>query len=388
MRNIFFLIFWCLSPFCFAQGNFGNVKVLINLGNSYTNELNGTVKIRASNAVKAMISNQPDLRDAHWVPYQEIVNWILPSGDGEKKVYVKLMDDKGNESDVFSDAIILDTTPPQNASIKIQTENGFSNNPKLEVSFQVKADEARYMMISNHKSFYGENWRAYQEKIENWRLDGDDDGHKYIFVKFRDAAGNESPIFTDQVVIDRVSPMAGEVFIDNNNPYCTNKDRLVKVFAVAKGADQMKISTSSTFEGSEWVNYKSETEFQLPEGDGPKMIYVKFRDLAGNESETYKDDILLDTTPPENCTVSINGGTKLVENLDGYVDLHLSSTDAVLMMISNDPNFKGARWVGFTDDIKWQLSAGEGDRSVYVLFKDKAGNVSGIKKASVKLVRK
>jgi len=44
--------------------------------------------------------------------YNATKSWTLASGDGTKKVYVRLADEAGNWSQAFSDEILLDTVPP------------------------------------------------------------------------------------------------------------------------------------------------------------------------------------------------------------------------------------------------------------------------------------
>jgi len=51
---------------------------------------------------------------------------ILPSGDGAKSVYMRLKDTVGNWSSAYSDAIILDTAPPD-TTITAAPENPTGN---------------------------------------------------------------------------------------------------------------------------------------------------------------------------------------------------------------------------------------------------------------------
>ena len=44
--------------------------------------------------------------------YAMTTSWTLISGDGEKTVYARFMDDAGNWSGVFNDSIVLDATVP------------------------------------------------------------------------------------------------------------------------------------------------------------------------------------------------------------------------------------------------------------------------------------
>jgi len=46
------------------------------------------------------------------------------------------------------------------------------------------------------------------------------------------------------------------------------------------------------------------------------------------------------------------------------------------VMIANDSSFGGAAWTTYTASLIWTLTAGEGVKTVYVRFRDRAGNVS------------
>jgi hypothetical protein len=61
--------------------------------------------------------------------------------------------------------------------------------------------------------------------------------------------------------------------------------RLVDPSIVPSGVGDMLVSTRSDFRGASWQPYEPELAVDLPESD-PKVIYVRVRDLAGNESPT------------------------------------------------------------------------------------------------------
>lgn len=52
-----------------------------------------------------------------WLQYAESTNYELPAGDGGKTVYVQFKDLAGNISDIYSDTIILDQTPPSDGTL-------------------------------------------------------------------------------------------------------------------------------------------------------------------------------------------------------------------------------------------------------------------------------
>ncbi len=100
-----------------------------------------------------------------------------------------------------------------------------------------------------------------------------------------------------------------------------------------------------------------------------------YKDINGIVSATYQDDITLDVTPPTG-SVEIVGATE-ARAMASTVTLRLSATDDVSgvgqMLISNQPDFAGAAWEAYATSHAWTLGS---NTSVYVRFKDNAGNIS------------
>jgi hypothetical protein len=65
----------------------------------------------------------------------------------------------------------------------------------------------------------------------------------------------------------------------------------------AQGCSWMKFSNDNVTYSTP-VAYDATKAWTLTTGDGPKTVYVKFKDTLGNWSSAYSDTILLDQTPP------------------------------------------------------------------------------------------
>lgn len=73
------------------------------------------------------------------------------------------------------------------------------------------------------------------------------------------------------------------------------------------------------------------------------------------------------------------------------VPLLLQAQDNVeiyYMIVSNDPNFTGASWDAWESSKTWTLTEGDGEKTVYVRYKDLAGNTSPVYSDSIYLVTK
>ena len=81
-----------------------------------------------------------------------------------------------------------------------------------------------------------------------------------------------------------------------------------------------------------------------------------------------------DNTAPTDTSVLINNGA--TSTAFATVTLKLSANGASKMMIANSADFAGAVWEDYATQKDWTLTAGNGEKTVYVKFKDNAGNVS------------
>lgn len=109
------------------------------------------------------------------------------------------------------------------------------------------------------------------------------------------------------------------------------------------------------------------------------LIYYVKTDLApqGTQSVSLQKSATPDNTPP-NGSILINDGA--TSTYQATVNLTLAATDSITgvsqMSIANDSSFTGSSWEQFSSSKYWTLSSGYGTKTVYVKFKDFAGNPS------------
>lgn len=101
--------------------------------------------------------------------------------------------------------------------------------------------------------------------------------------------------------------------------------------------------------------------------------YVSYGGNAESSS-----DFGIDLTAPTSPTISIDGGA--ADTSDTGVTLTLSASDALSgmadMIISENSNFSGAVWEAYNTSKNFTLTGGGGTKTVYVKFRDEAGNES------------
>jgi len=119
-------------------------------------------------------------------------------------------------------------------------------------------------------------------------------------------------------------------------------------------------------------------DWTLTAGDGTKTVYAQWRDSTGNWSLPVSDTIAFDTTAPTG-SITINGGAATTTTAS--VTLGLTTDDGggsgtTSVLISNTSDFTGVSPTAYAASIPWALTPGNEMKTVYVKFRDAAGNTS------------
>jgi len=175
---------------------------------------------------------------------------------------------------------------------------------------------------------------------------------------------------------DATAP-TGDVIINEDATYATTPSVLLDLPAsdVGTGVGTVMIANTADLAGGTWISYTETLDWSLLAGNGLRIVYAKFQDRAGNISDVYSDTIILDTTPPIG-SILIEGGAEVVT--DTQVVLTLSASDAhgvTHLRLRNDTAAWSA-WDPFVTSHTWTLPAQPGEHTVWVQFRDAAGNVS------------
>jgi hypothetical protein len=332
-----------------------------------------TLQVRAKNAVKMMIGNSEDFAGERWRGYTDAnISWALVGNDGKKTVYVKFQDEAGNESAVYSDDINMDRTPPKKGTVKILTENNISKIQKVEL--ELFAQDAVEMMLCNYYDFREAKWEPYTTKKE-WMLAGGEDGMKFVFVKFRDKVKNISAVSHDKIGLDTNAPKGGDIKIENGAKFTTNIGKLVSLRLNVQGGEYMMISNNKDFSNASWQKFEPYLfKWRLDGEDGEKQVYAKFKDKANNETQPVVANITLDRQQPYDVGLVINNNDGCTNAANNRVSLAIKATGATEMMLSNTSHFSGAVWEPFKLAKDWALSPRDGEKTVFVKFRDEAGN--------------
>jgi hypothetical protein len=208
-----------------------------------------------------------------------------------------------------------------------------------------------------------------------------------VYGRFRDTAGNVSSVVSDTIELNTtVDPEYGLTI--NEGALFTNQTAVTLTISARPGTAQMKVSNDGGFAGAAWESYAIHKAWTITHYGSyviPRVVYIRYKDVSGNVSATYQDDIILDVTPPTGSVSIVGpGGLSRLLATNSIVTLSLSATDDVSgvggMLLSNTPDFGGASWEAYATIRIWDLG---NNNTVYVRFRDNAGNISQTYSASL-----
>lgn len=134
---------------------------------------------------------------------------------------------------------------------------------------------------------------------------------------------------------------------------------------------------AANIHGHSGLNYGFSYQILSSDLDGWASIAVSGRDLAGNNGlATNTTTLLVDKTAPTG-SVQIGGGSTRTKTLDVMLTLAASDSGSGVsqMRLSHD-GINWGNWETSSTTRAWTLTQGDGEKFVYVEFKDRAGNVS------------
>ncbi|NOZ86233.1 MAG: hypothetical protein GXP49_08190 [Deltaproteobacteria bacterium] len=351
-----------------------NPAVVIQDGSTYTTQRNVVLTLSASGASAMKLGDQHALSGAVWTTFSPSIAYTLSLPEGTKTVYARFRDEAGNETETVWDDIVLDMTPPGGNSVVIAGGDAYTTNRSVDITLSTDEPASTLMQVSNWSDFHdlGQgDWSPFSVMVQHTLTEGQ--GTKLVYARFKDPAGNISPVVSDSIVYDSIAPEGGQVTI-NNGDEVTN-DRSLVLTLWAPGAASMKVSDDSTCNGGTVESYSTSKALTTTQPEGLVTVSVMFYDEAGNASQCVTDSIMFDQKPPSSPTVVINDGDDFTKS--SIVTLGISAQGADYMMISNDAAFAGATWRPYNTSVAWSLEEGEGIRTVYVRFRDAAGNPTG-----------
>jgi hypothetical protein len=345
-----------------------STSIAIN-SSEYTNSTSVTLTLAATGASEMYVSNTSGCgAGGSWESYATSKAWMLGQSNAVATVYVKYRDQAGNESSCINDTITHDSTAPTSTSIAI---NSSEYTTSTSVSLTLAATGASEMYITNIATCSaGGSWESYSTS-KAWTL-GQSNAVATVYVKYRDLSGNESSCINDTITHDDTAPTSTTIAI-NSSEYTTSTS--VTLNLTATGASQMYVTnTASCSSGGTWESFATTKAWTLGQSNAVATVYVKYRDLSGNESSCINDSITHDTIAPTSTSIAINS-SELTNSTS--VTLNLAATGASEMYVSNTATCSGGgSWESYSTSKAWTLGQSNAVATVYVKYRDLAGNES------------
>ena len=357
-------------------------SIEINNGVAYTESRDVTLKLSAtdpSGVPKMCISNTTSCTS--WTAYATSKSWTLPTGDGDKTVYVWFKDGKGNANTTpYSDSIKLDTTAPSGNLSATPGENkidlnwsGFSDATSGIASYKLAFSTTGKPASCSTGVLYTGTGTSYAHT-------GLDARKTYYYrVCATDNAGNTSGATASAKPLD-TTPPSSSIKINNDAAYTKSRNVTLKLSATdPSGVPKMCISNTTSC--TSWTAYATSKSWTLPTGDGDKTVYVRYKDGVGNANATpYSDLIKLDTTAPSGSLSATPGENKIDLNWSGFSDATSGIASYKLAFSTTGKPTSCSTGVLYTGTGTSYAPTGLDARKTYyyrVCATDNAGNTSG-----------
>lgn len=295
------------------------------------------------------------INGGEWQPYAEPFSLSV---DGTTVVEYKSIDKAGNEEDVKTSTIKIDTQKPETKIGDIP-----SYPVKVDVPLSFLAQDGTSGIARTEYRVNGGNWTTY-------------DGPTYIqtegtnTVEYRsiDMAGNVEEVKRVEFVIDKSGP---DTTTSTLGTGWYNSD--VEVSLTAADSISGVEKTEYRLNGGSWTAYTSPVRIS---GQGINTLEYRSTDSVGNVEATKQVEVKVDKTAPT-TTTSVKDGWY---NSDTTVSLVGSDSHSGVAKIEYRLN--GGAWATYTGSI---VVSTEGNNTLEYRSVDYAGNTEEIKTVQVKI---
>lgn len=212
------------------------------------------------------------------------------------------------------------------------------------------------------------------------------EGLNTLCIIFVGQGGRKSLPVVSSILYDKTAPVQPAVRANAGAAYTRTSLVTLELSAydAASGLAAMQVSDTPVFSTSE--AFAPTKVFPLVGGEGAYTFFARFADRAGNWSQPVSASVVYDQTPPapgSPTAVTINDGGLYAR--ERTVTLYLNVSGADEMQISESLGFAGSLWLPVTSAVNFTLSSADGLKTLYVRYRDAAGNLSDIVSAQVLL---
>lgn len=274
---------------------------------------------------------------------------------------------------------------PYNPYITLNSGNSSTNNQT--VTLQLGAINANQMAVSNYSDFKDAYWESYSNS-KQWQLLAGN-GTKRVYVQFKNNDGKLSQVVSATITLDgsvQFGTPTGNIVI--NGGAQTASSIYVTLDLSASSADQIQIGSQSDLaDAGAYQQYYATRTYTLRPKLGLQYVCVRYR----NSSNGATSSVMCDTidlvsngvNKPFVSYVRINDGQSTA--IHRNAQLYFGVTGANRVAVSNTSDFSNATWDWFENIKYWQLSPGNGLKTVYYMFASDNGSVTDVSTTTITL---
>jgi len=209
--------------------------------------------------------------DAAYDSSTESTTATLPLYDGQHSLEFRAINSVGATSPVTNASVSVTGVGPAPAyAIDVPA---LSNTATIKISLAAPADSM--VQISEDRFFGDTQWIAAVPAI-NWQLN-QNDGERTLYIRFRDAAGIDSPPFARTLLLDRTAPTGRATLHET-----PTRELEIQAHDIGSGVDAMQIiSDGSAGNWQPYANVLALTPAITTAGN----FKIRLRDTAGNVSQ-------------------------------------------------------------------------------------------------------
>ena len=374
----------------------GTINMTVN-GNAYASNTWATGNVVVS------IANGSDSLSGHYsTSYQLDGVTAVPAGttaastlqnEGTTTVTLSTRDNAGNYAYAYA-TIKIDKTAPVIGTVTNNTQDWTNGSVAFTVDYSDATSGVSKIVYSYDKSKENTDWDTNNTTrvSKTWSTQT----NSTIYFRAYDVAGNVSAWSSGyHIRIDTTKPslsnFALSTTVTNQNSVkasitatdsgSSNLNRVEFRAWSGSGAHRTTIngtagssnSYSATFTLTSIVDAATNSASGQ---NGTYYIEVYAFDNAGNYNNVAALSVVYDTLPPTGTTISINNDAKYTNSRNVTLTLSASDSGSGMgqMAISNQKSV--GTYETYATSKAWTLTAGSGVKTVYVIYKDKAGNTT------------
>ncbi len=338
---------------------------------TYIDEMSGVANIRFDD--DSIGGDEP------WENPVATKEWTLGTEEGEYTVAYQIMDVSGRLSRIYTDSILLDLADPYGTiTMTIDSEWTNTREVSLDLTYGDTGSGAAKVRFADEAVGGDEPWDNPVD-TKQWTLP-EGEGMHTIAYQVMDAAGRMSEVYTVTVGLDTVAP-TGSIIMGGSDTFTT--ERMVTLTLTyedaTSGVSKVRFMDEAVGGDEPWDNPVETKEWDLGETGGVMTVYFQVMDVAGHVSEVYSDTIILDTDKPTGA-IALQGGGDVVNDPNIMLALTYSDeTSAVVgIRVTNEAVGGDEPWDNPLEAMAWELTAGDGEKTVYYQVLDEAGHVSPV----------